>query len=72
MKSEPTKKEFKKKIKWFLENKDSMTRCRRNWYLEALGERYEDFIPYKKYGRYGQGIVEYVSDIHSKNLRKKS
>lgn len=66
------RKDFKKKIEWLLDNKDKISRCRRNFYMDALGERYGDFIPYEKYGRYGGGIREYLSDLYSARLRKQN
>lgn len=66
-----SKKAFKKKVKWFLENKNNIKRSRRTWYMESLEERYGDFVPYNKYGYYGQGMKEYLYDEHSKMLRKK-
>jgi hypothetical protein len=49
MKSKYTKKEFKK-VEWFIENKNKISRTRRNWYLTGMEERYSDFISYDKYG----------------------
>jgi len=41
------------------------------WFLGALEERYVDFIPYNKYGRYGDGIIEYVNDRIVKKMKEK-
>ena len=51
---EPTKKEFKQKVAWFIANKNRMSRCRQKWALAGMEERYSDFVPYEKYGRYGK------------------
>lgn len=64
-----TKKKFIQKVDWFIDNKSRMSRSRRRWYLDALEERYVDFIPYEKYGYYGEGIDEYVNDRICKRKR---
>jgi len=66
-----TKKEFKQKVEWFIANKNRMSRQRRIWALEGMEERYSDFIPYEKYGRYGEGVREYISDKISNMMRKR-
>ena len=58
---EHSKKEFKQKIKWFIDNKNSMSRTRRAWALAGMEERYAEFVSYKKYGRYGSGVKEYIA-----------
>ncbi len=65
-----TKKEFKQKIEWFIENKNVISRTRRNWYLSGMEERYSDFVPYKKYGYYGEGVKEYINDKILKRMEK--
>jgi hypothetical protein len=64
-----TKKEFKHKIEWFIANKNTLSRTRRNWYISGLEERYIDFISYEKYGRYGDGMVEYINDQICKRMK---
>lgn len=66
-----TKKEFKSKVDWFILNKKKMSSQRRTWALNGMEERYGDFIPYEKYGYYGDGIVEYINDIIRKRMKKK-
>ena len=63
-----TKKEFKQKIEWFIENKNIISRTRRNWYLSGMEERYSDFVPYNKYGYYGEGVKEYINDKIRKRM----
>lgn len=65
-----SKKAFKQKVKWFLENKNRIDKCRRSWYIDAMEERYGDFVPYNKYVKFGLGMKEYLVDQHSKMLRK--
>jgi hypothetical protein len=65
-----TKKEFKEKVEWFIENKSKISRTRRRWYLNGMQERYAHFIPYKKYGYYGDVIVVYISDQIEKKIWK--
>ena len=68
---EPTKKEFKQKVAWFIANKNRMSRCRQKWALAGMEERYVEFVSYKKYGRYGAGVKEYIADKISKMMRKR-
>jgi protein tyrosine phosphatase len=67
---EYTKKDFKEKVKWFITNKNKMSRQRREWALAGMDERYIDFIPYNKYGRYGDGMVEYINAQIVKKMEK--
>jgi hypothetical protein len=67
-----TKKQFKQKVEWFIANKHKMSQTRREWYLEAMEERYEHFISYEKYGYYGEGIVAYINDTIRKKMKAKS
>ena len=67
---EHTKKEFKEKVKWFITNKNKMSRQRRSWALKGMEERYSDFIPYEKYGYYGDGVAEYINDQIAKRVKK--
>ena len=64
-----TKKQFKQKVEWFISNKNRMSRTRREWCLNGMEERYVNFIPYEKYGYYGEGIVEYISDQIQKRMK---
>ena len=67
---EHTKKEFKQKVKWFIENKNKISRTRRNWYLNGMEERYKEFVPYEKYLYYGEGVKEYIADKIYKKVHK--
>lgn len=70
---EHSKKEFRLKVKWFIDNKDSMSRIRRAWALAGMEERYAEFVSYKKYGRYGDGVREYIADkIHEMMMKEGS
>jgi hypothetical protein len=64
-----TKKEFKQKVEWFISNKNRMSRRVRSWALEGMEGRYSDFIPYEKYGYYGDGVAEYINDQIAKKMR---
>ena len=66
-----TKKEFKQKVDWFIVNRKRMSKRRQRWALNGMEERYSDFVPYEKFGRYGEGVVEYISDKISKMMRKR-
>lgn len=65
-----TKKEFKQKVEWFIANKNRMSRQRRSWVLSGMQERYSDFIPYEKYGYYGDSVAEYINDQIAKRMKK--
>lgn len=65
-----TKKDFKQKVEWFIANKNRMSFRRRSWALNGMEERYSDFIPYEKYGYYGDGVAEYINDQISKRMKK--
>lgn len=64
-----TKQEFKQKVEWFITNKNRMSRCRRSWAISGMDERYTQFISYKKYGYYGDGVAEYISDQIRKRVK---
>ena len=57
-----TKKEFKQKVDWFINNKNNISRIRRCWFISGLEERYSQFLNYDKYGYYGDGMVEYINN----------
>ena len=65
-----TKKEFKQKVEWFIANKNRMSFQRRGWALNGMEESYSDFIPYEKYGYYGDCIAEYINDQIAKRIKK--
>lgn len=65
-----TKKEFNQKVEWFIANRKRMSRRQQRWALAGMEERYIDFVPYEKYGRYGEGVTEYISNKISKMMRK--
>jgi hypothetical protein len=64
-----TKQEFKQKVEWFINNKNRMSRCRRCWAISGMEERYSDFLSYKKYGYYGDGMIEYINDKIRKKMK---
>jgi glycine/serine hydroxymethyltransferase len=66
-----TKKEFKHKVEWFIANKYRMSRQRRNWTISGMEHRYSDFLPYEKYGYYGDGMVEYINNQITKKMTSK-
>lgn len=68
---EHTKKEFKQKVDWFIANRKRMSKRRQRWALNGMEERYSDFIPYERYGYYGDGIAEYINDQIAKRMRKR-
>lgn len=65
--SKTSKKWLKKRVDWFIDNKDRMGSYRRKVYLEGLYELYEEYLPYSKYEVGMRLMVEYIN----KKIRKR-
>lgn len=62
-----SKKWFKKRVDWFIDNKSKMGSYRKNLYVGLLLDVYEEYLPYSKY-EVGKGrMIEYIN----KRIRKR-
>jgi hypothetical protein len=63
-----SKKWFKKRVDWFIDNKSKMGSYRKNLYVDLLLGAYGEYLPYSKYEVGRDLMIEYIN----KRIRKRS
>lgn len=63
-----SKKWFKKRVDWFIDNKSKMGSYRKNLYVDLLLDVYGEYLPYSKYEVGRDLMIEYIN----KRIRKRS